>query len=326
MTRPVDFKSGETFGPAGSPPVSHRFLLETGLAKRTVSDYKKAVLQFLLWCESRNEEPEDYDELDDLLTDYIHEMYVEKEGKGRQHCANAVFGIQMLLPRSAGYLVVAQRCLKLWSKAHPSVSYPPLTWELAVTVAVQMVRAGYYRFAVATVLGFDCLLRINELLSLRSDDVVDASDSRVGRDYRLMSLRIRKAKTGTNQSVDVWDGQVKSLLRALVGRTKRDALLFPGGDKSYRRVFKACCADLGLSPLYVPHSLRHGGATRLYLQGVPLENILIRGRWAATKSARRYIQSLKAIAIATSVPRHIQSLASIVGANVIAAFAQAQKH
>jgi len=38
------------------------------------------------------------------------------------------------------------------------------------------------------------------------------------------------------------------------------------------------CRELGLSAAYVPHSLRHGGATRLHMAGVPLDDILMRGR------------------------------------------------
>jgi integrase len=144
-----------------------------------------------------------------------------------------------------------------------------------------------------------------------------------------MTVAFPTTKTGPNQTVDVRDLRVRALLRDLVGSTSRaKAKLFPGGDRLYRSVFKACCRDLRLSPLYVPHSLRHGGATRMYLLaiGESVDAILIRGRWAVTKSARRYIQSSKAVAIATTVPRHIQSLATALVKDVVASFAQAQRH
>jgi hypothetical protein len=38
------------------------------------------------------------------------------------------------------------------------------------------------------------------------------------------------------------------------------------------------------------HSLRHGGATHDYLKGMPFDDVMVRGRWAVTKSAVHYIQ------------------------------------
>ena len=58
---------------------------------------------------------------------------------------------------------------------------------------------------------------------------------------------------------------------------------------------------------YVPHSLRHGGATcdYLYAGGESLEDILFRGRWASMKSTRQYIQQGPALmaAASTRIPR-----------------------
>lgn len=303
------------------------FLLEAGYAKKTTKDYKLAVTDFLNWCDEHDYDTSDYDELDEHLCDWMHEIYTDYDGNHyKQKVANAVNGVQMLLPRAKGKLLIANKCLKRWTKARPSVSYPPLTWDLAVTIAVQMIRAGFYQFAVATVLGFDCLLRISEFMKLRKSDVSDARDPRLGSEYRQMTISFRTTKTGPNQSCDVRIAAVKTILRDLVSRTKGDELLFPGGVRKYRDVFKACCRDLRLTASYVPHSLRHGGATRMYLMGESIDSILHRGRWRATESARRYIQSSKAIAIATTVPHHVQSLAVALVRDVVASFAQAQKH
>ena len=224
-------------------------LLQSGYAKRTTVNYKNAVIEFLDWCDAYELDPISYDELDDYLCDFIHELYHESDGKhDKQKAVNAVYGITVLLPRTKDHLVLSVRAVNRWGKTHPSVAYPPLTWDLAVTVAVQMVRAGHYEFAVATVLGFDCLLRVSELINLRRSDVADAKDARMGSEYRQMSLRIRKAKTGVEQSVDVRDRHVKGLLRAVVARTTKDNLLFPGGVNKYRKLFKCCCAELDLSP------------------------------------------------------------------------------
>jgi hypothetical protein len=97
--------------------------------------------------------------------------------------------------------------------------------------------------------------------------------------------------------VGEWDGADPALL----GRGPK---LFPGSAQ-YRRIFYTACRDLGMRtpPLYfVPHSLRHGGATRDYLKGggAALPGILHRGRWRQMDSARHYIQAGPALSAAAA--------------------------
>jgi integrase len=86
--------------------------------------------------------------------------------------------------------------------------------------------------------------------------------------------------------------------------------LFPFETHSFRRLFKATCVNLGISERYVPHSLRHGGATRYHhVKGWSIEDVLERGRWASVKSARRYIQSGVAMLMSMAAPVHINKIA-----------------
>ena len=143
-----------------------------------------------------------------------------------------------------------------------------------------------------------------------------------------MSLRLAHTKTGKNQWVEVRDAAVRRLMRRLlqVAPAERSALLFPFSAGTFRRHFKAACADLGLAPEYVPHSLRHGGATHDHLTGVSLEEVLRRGRWASMKSARHYVQSGRALLLTTSVPPDVALLARRLAADVVEAFALTQRH
>ena len=172
-------------------------------------------------------------------------------------------------------------------------SYPPLTWELAVAIAFQWARWGNrYRRAVGVLVSFDCLLRVGELVGLYREDVADAGDLRVGVEHKGMVLRLRKTKTGRNKEVRVLEPIVLELLRGLVRTTGPRQLLFPFSTATFRRDFHAVCDSLSLSPLFVPHSLRHGGATRYrHVFHWPMEDIKDRGRWASVQSAQRYIQS-----------------------------------
>jgi integrase len=207
----------------------------------------------------------------------------------------------------------------------PVLSYPPLTWDLTVLIALK-ISLHSYSLAIATLLAFDCFLRVGELCSLKREDVADSKDSRLGVDFKGMALRLRKTKTGPNQWVTVEDEQVMHLLRGVIAKTKPGHSLFPVSTSTYRRLFKSACSDLKLSSSYVPHSLRHGGATRQHLLGKPMEDILLRGRWASTKSARRYIQSGRAILLSMDIPPDLARLAPTLSRDLLLTFSLTQLH
>jgi integrase len=308
-------------------PASARWpLLQVGYAKATKTKYHGAVQDFYDWCKTTGEDPQSVEELDEALADYFHAMYDEKEGKGKQKARDTLYGIEMYLPRVKGQLMIAARCVNRWAKLQVTESYPPLTWDLAALVAVHLANQRRFREGVAVVLAFDCLLRCGELTNLRREDVAFPKDRRMGHEYKITTLSIRVAKTGRNQSVTVANPDVVALLRQVVAQTAPRGLLFPGGSTKFRKVFKRACQELGLSSKYVPHSLRHGGATRLHLQGVRVEDIMVRGRWASSKSARTYIQSSRAVLMAMQPPRAVADKAAAVAQALTFSFALTQKH
>ena len=164
-----------------------------------------------------------------------------------------------------------------------------------------MVQNGHIRHAIATLLAFDCFLRVGELVGLRRKYAGDTGDRRMGSEYQGTSLRLKHTKTGPNQWVQVHEPQVVELLRCVVtGTAKADDHLFPFSAAEYRNVFKTSCAQLGMYHRYVPHSLRHGGATRWHLLGHPIEDVLLHGRWSSVKSARRRYFMFKLVVLCCS--------------------------
>ena len=61
---------------------------------------------------------------------------------------------------------------------------------------------------------------------------------------------------------------------------------------------------------FVWHSLRHGGASRSFLKGIPLSDILVRGRWACESSGRHYIQVGRQLLAGISLPERASRLAA----------------
>lgn len=297
-----------------------RFLIEASLSDNTLIKYKRGVKKFITWCDEHeySDSIHTMHQLDDIMTEYFHYLYEANDGKGKSLASDTLYGLIKFMPQCDQQLPTAKMSLVGWTKLQPAESYPPLTWDLTVLIAVQMVRQGQVRYGVATLLAFDCFLRVGELVGLRKADVADVNDQRLGSEYSGTSLRLRKTKTGPNQWVQVMDQEVVQLLRCVLETTSRGSdALFPFTAARYRSVFKDTCAQLGLSHRYVPHSLRHGGATRWHLLGHSIEEVLMRGRWSSIKSARRYVQSGRALLLTMAVSESIGDKAKLFATNLL---------
>ena len=158
--------------------------------------------------------------------------------------------------------------------------------------------------AVGTLLAFDCLLRRRELCGIRARDVALPRDHRLGAYNSRTVIALPNTKTGEHQSVIVDRPAVALLLAELVDcAASPDALLFPFHPQHWFGHFRQACVALGLGSDFVLHSLCHGGATHRYLvDGDSIEDVLTRGRWQSTSSARHYVQSGRAMLMAQEVP------------------------
>ena len=176
-------------------------------------------------------------------------------------------------------------------------------------------RRGLHAEAVASLLAFDCYLRVGEYLRLQFRDVAVLDDPRLGGAFTGMALRLAHTKTGSNQWVTVREPAVAtSLTQYLESRSWSPSdRVFPFSLSHWRRVLRSCCQSLGLGSIpFVPHSFRHGGATRDYMRGVSIEQIKLHGRWKSLESARRYIQQGPALLLLNDVPTQLMQQATLL--------------
>jgi integrase len=188
-----------------------------------------------------------------------------------------------------------------------------------------LARQGELGYAVGVLLAFEGYLRIGELCNLLIADVLMPGDDRTGVQIDDVQLLLRNTKTGPNMWASIKNSLVVTLLKWYL-KMRKDAganRLFNFNNGQFRRMFKKVCALLKLEGNFVPHSLRHGKATHDFLSGVPLDSILILGRWAASKSARIYLQSGRAQLLAGYTPLWVADLAIILFTNLPTYFAQA---
>lgn len=306
---------------------SSRSLLQSQAVKQqTLRRYADDVSDFVKWATQRRLVVDTEIDLDYSLASYFNFLFVDRGGVGKGAASNVYNGVRFFLPEFELKLGAAAQALKGWRKAMPTRSFPPLTWSCTVAIAVQMVRHGRLDMGIATLLAFDSLLRIGDVVGLFKEDVLfgNGVDARVDARYKGTGVRIRTAKTGNEQWADVDNADVRVLLEAHAKTRPARSKLFSFTAAQFRRLFKIVCSELGLPSSIVPHSLRHGGATLLFLLGVPMDVILVRGRWAEHKSARRYIQSGRSLLLAMSIPRDIALAGQLLAKNIPRSFAEAQ--
>lgn len=246
--------------------------------------------------------------MDGLLSTYFQLGF---EGKvdvgGRSGAAATLCAVADRWPALRGALWVARRSLKAWLRKSRPQRWAPLTLELTATLAVAMAARGHSRAAIGTMLAFDCMLRVSELCRLRARDIADEHKGGIGAGFAGMGVSLRRTKTGPDKYVEVDRADVRGLVSELLPTLRPQDRLVGLTTSGYRAVFKQACADLGVAGVgFVPHSLRHGGATHMFVVlKAPLEAVVLRGRWAAKASAHHYIQA--------GVPRMLRARLALLG-------------
>jgi integrase len=292
-------------------------------APKTEKRYTEAALEFLRWCDENFESPVTYEELDDTFAEYVEFAY--ETGVSLSRAEYALHGLCNVIPRAKPFMMLSRQQLRGWRKSTVKNPHPPLTWGLACAIATRLALTGHIRYAVGLLLSFDCFLRVGELVALRREDIAIPGEARVDDGYDKLGVRLRQTKTGPNKFVSVHFESVASLLRDVVLDTKKGGRLFPFSASSFRYHMKKACRELGLSDRYVPHSLRHGGATYWFtVLGKPINDVMTRGRWAVVKSAEHYIQSGAAIMLSVDVPLRVAQLGKRAATNLLLYIHRAQ--
>ncbi len=284
-------------------------LLYGNYAPATVVKYRAAVDRFWSWCLHMEVIPQSYSELDKLLAKYMVLLYYGGRGKADASCA--LYGLIMDHPGIRSHLPRSLRSLKGYERMVPSEPRVPMPYPVAIAMAIYLALRCKFDMAVGVLLSFDCYLRAGEMLQIRHEDVSFGLDPRLGLSSSSadrVHVHVQRAKTGNHQGVEVWCPHVKSLLAALVRQRSPGDRLFQFSYTTYTRWFRKATVALQLPTPYTPHCLRHGGATRDYLDGVPVADVQLRGRWRAAKSATHYIQMGRQLMMMQSVPQWVDEL------------------
>lgn len=283
-------------------------LQDLALAPSSLKAYQRSLISFLSYARLTPQQllSEPAARLDQRLAVYIQHSY--DTSSPFTYASHALHAVIHHRPDVKAHMFISRQCLKGWERTKEVSSHPPLTWELTVAIACTLARSGFHGPAVAMLVAFDCYLRVGELTRLRLRDIILPDDARMGRAHTNMAVCLAKTKTGINQSVSVDRLEVASILCAWVRALPRsvadpDPLIFAFSPDFLRRLMRQSCVQLGLGhTAYVPHSLRHGGATADFLRTGSIERVQFRGRWRSMESVRTYVQAARALLGKQRVP------------------------
>jgi integrase len=283
----------------------------------TLKAYESCVDAFLSFCSYHHLSGTTTSQVDTNLSHYMESLYQNDISGGKQKAANTLFGIIRRCPQMKLSFPLSRQALKGFNKLVPSISHTPITYYVCIAMSAVMTKSGHLSRAVALLLMFHCYLRISEMDSLLISDIALPQQNRFGTNTVLSALRIADTKTGTNQSVTINNTHIHILLQHIIADRPSSDKLFNFSSSTFTRTFHAAKTALGLSShKFVPHSCRHGGATYDHINGLSIEQIMLRGRWKSNESARTYIQSLRALVLTTNIPTHIHTMGQSCAANL----------
>ena len=259
-------------------------LADVGVSKNTQVRYFTAVSRLkhllpLVQSESH---------LDDLVAGWIQTEF--EDGTPLYLIADALSGLHHLEPYTKKKLCKSWHLYSIWRKYEVPCRAPPLPQDIVLAMAGWCLTNGELVMAALLLVGFHCLLRTGEILSIRPIDFL--LDKAGG----LLSLPSSKSglRNNSRESVSISDPLTIQTVTAMLDcKYSMHMQHVPCWDKSassFRSLFQNILEQFELSSLnFRPYSLRRGGATyEMQTHGL-MEKTLIRGRWKNSNIARIYI-------------------------------------
>ena len=225
--------------------------------------------------------------LDHVITEWIELQWTR--GESVNNIADTLSGLHYFRPDLKGTLRQAWKLFSAWRRVESPIRAPPITPFIIKAFIARAVELADVSFAVLLALGFHSLLRTGELLALQFQDF------EIGLSTGVVTLKGSKTglRHGTEEAVALRDALTLQLLRTLFSMQHRypGEKIWPHSAQCFRERFRKYLQYFRISNLsFKPYSLRRGGATYLLQEGVPLDVILLRGRWRSLAVARLYLE------------------------------------
>lgn len=271
----------------------------------TLKVYDKEVEKFLFYCEEFEVSVSSVRGIDIALATYGNDLFAESSARGRRQAfVNCVMGVEKYLPYLKHKLLKSRAVYNGWSRLIPANSPPPMPLSVILVIVFLFYVSRLPEVGVSLLLAFHAYLRIGELCALRWRDVFLPGDPRLpsGQEH-FAGILLRHTKTGDLQFVPIsWPFLILLLRRAKRGSSAASHVC-PLSPVRLQRALDTSLQLIGCGSMgFVPHSLRHGGATHDFMAGVDPARIQLKGRWRSRKSFLRYLQAGRGLLLALETP------------------------
>ena len=231
--------------------------------------------------------------LDELLSEFYELSYssdpLDSEAVtpifARWEASEIHCGITDKCPELKNNLPRAQRSLYAWALSADVVRAPPMHAKLVIAILGFALANNLFSFGAGVLLMFFGLLRPQEFFHLKRRDIQLSSPTIVA----LWKTKTSRRKNAS-ESASVNDAQAIALLTVFLRPLGPDMFVWSKGPKEFREQFHSVLSRLAIQTPFRLYSLRRGGASRLSTI-LPMDEVLIRGRWQSAKTARVYIES-----------------------------------
>ena len=222
-------------------------------------------------------------------------------GSSISHSRHSILAVQTAFRELKGKLGRSWECLQSWQLKLPLKSRRPISDLLVNAMFLVGIAQGmlcgpraldFWSSAVLVRVGFHCLLRPGEICKLIVEDL---HFPQTAWDAQVCVIRFRDPKNrsslGRFQFALVRDISIVRWLRWLKDGCDPQTKLWPGSSTKFAKAFKQLLCLLGLERLdFTAGSLRPGGATKAFVEGMSIANLKYLGRWRVEHSLETYIQ------------------------------------
>ena len=308
------------------PAVMHRHTKESRRAERekvgplsqlvvqpkTKSRYEESYEKFCKFHQLRKDRNSfELEKVDDLASSYIEFLW--EDGAPKSEASYALAALQFFQPQTKNRLVWAWKLFKTWNQIELPNRATPLSPEILLAMAGQAFKWKQFRFGWLLVVGFGAFLRTSELVQLKRKVVLPQT---LKNNEAVLMLDTTKGTKKNFLPIDKVVLEEKLPIQALnflcQGLQPGDSLS-QLSNSQFRLLFKDILEALHLDGMgYMPYSLRRGGVTSAFRQGVPLDTLVTQGRWQHIPTARIYIDAgLQALTTISHPPKTLSRCAAL---------------
>ena len=225
----------------------------------------------------------------DYTLSYFGQRYMTSGVGSKSYFGNIVSSIGLFFPRLKKELSTSWALFAGWTSIRPAKQRLPMPHQIKLLMIADLCAHNKFRVAAMIWTGFHTWMRREELASVTGADYLPIKAGSRSSVYGI--FRLPDNKSGLVQSVSVTDHDLHSLIMKLKTTSLPSSRLFVTGATLEKHMLLSG-ARLGFPELrFTPHSLRHGGATDAILNGMAVDDVRLRGRWAHLATVLRYVQS-----------------------------------